>query len=139
MYQKIKALQLQSRKDGNRIKAKLLTTILGEFDRGASKAAPSDDQVFKVLTKFTENAKSTLLIAHHDEVETELVILEELLSHRPADMTIETLTNHIETFIHANGDSVNIGGIMSFLKGLGQPFDGKAASQIAKDKLMGLK
>ena len=154
LLDQIKADQLSARKSNNRLKADLLTTLIGEatqitteeFKRGATKV--TDEKVAATVAKFLKNTKLTLenlarertrlmeaggdaskVDERTEAAETELAILS---SYGPRQMTEAELREAINEFRAKNPDA-NVGTIMAHLKNsFGGRYDGKAASALAK-------
>jgi uncharacterized protein YqeY len=150
----LKADQLAARKANDRLKADVLTTLIGEatqitteeFKRGLTEV--TDEKVVATVAKFLKNTKLTLenlaterarLIqtggdaSKVDErtkaAETELAILS---SYGPKQMTEAELRDAINDFRAQNPDA-NVGAIMAYLKtSFGGQYDGKAASALAR-------
>jgi uncharacterized protein YqeY len=150
----LKADQLAARKSNDRLKADLLTTLIGEatqitteeFKRGVTEI--TDEKVAATVAKFLKNTKLTLenlaserarLIEAGGDAskvdqrikaaETELAILS---SYGPKQMTDSELRQVIDDFRAANPDA-NVGTIMAHLKtNFGGQYDGKAASALAR-------
>jgi len=150
----LKADQLTARKLNDRLKAGVLTTLIGEatqitteeFKRGVTEV--TDEKVVATVAKFLKNTKLTLenlaterarLIeaggdaSKVDErtkaAETELAILS---SYGPKQMTESELREAINDF-RAKNPGANVGTIMAHLKtSFGGQYDGKAASTLAK-------
>ena len=154
LLDEIKADQLTARKLNDRLKADVLTTLIGEstqitteeFKRGVTKV--TEEKVVATVAKFSKNTKLTLenlaterarLIEAGDDVskvdertkvaETELAILS---SYGPKQMTESELRDAINDFRTKN-PGANVGTIMAHLKtSFGGQYDGKAASTLAK-------
>ncbi len=150
----LKADQLAARKANDRLKADLLTTLIGEatqitteeFKRGVTEV--TDDKVAATVAKFLKNTKLTLenlaserarlaegggdagkVDARVQAAETELAIL---ASYSPKQMSEAELKAAIDAFRAANPDT-NVGAIMAHLKAnFGGQYDGKAASALAR-------
>lgn len=150
----LKADQLAARKSNDRLKADLLTTLIGEatqitteeFKRGVTDI--TDEKVAATVAKFLKNTKLTLenlaserarLIEAGGDAskvdqrikaaETELAILS---AYGPKQMTDAELRQAIDDFRAANPDA-NVGTIMAHLKtNFGGQYDGKAASALAR-------
>ncbi|MDZ4371733.1 MAG: GatB/YqeY domain-containing protein [Phenylobacterium sp.] len=146
--------QLAARKLNDRLKADLLTTLIGEatqittdeFKRGVTEV--TDDKVAATVAKFLKNTKVTLenlagerarLVeaggdaSKVDErtkaAETERSILS---SYSPKQMTELELREAINDF-RAKNPEANVGTIMAYLKtSFGGQYDGKAASALAR-------
>jgi len=154
LLDQLKADQLTARKLGDRLKADVLTTLIGEatqitteeFKRGVTEV--TDEKVVATVAKFLKNTKLTLenlaterarLIdagsdaSKVDErikaAETELAILS---SYGPKQMTEAELRAAIDDFRARNPDA-NVGAIMAHLKAsFGGQYDGKTASALAR-------
>jgi uncharacterized protein YqeY len=154
LLDELKADQLAARKLNDRLKADLLTTLIGEatqitteeFKRGVTEV--TDEKVVATVAKFLKNTKLTLenlatertrLIGAGGDAskvdertkaaETELVILS---SYGPKQMTEAELREAINDF-RAKSPDANVGAIMAHLKAsFGGQYDGKAASALAK-------
>ena len=154
LLDQLKADQLAARKQNDRLKADLLTTLIGEatqisteeFKRGVTEV--TDDKVVATVAKFSKNIKLTLenLASERARLaeaggdaskvnerikaaEAELAILS---SYGPKQMTEAELRAAIDAFKASNPDA-NVGAIMAHLKtNFGGQYDGKAASALAK-------
>lgn len=154
LLDELKADQLAARKLNDRLKADLLTTLIGEatqitteeFKRGVTEV--TDEKVVATLAKFSKNTKLTLenltaerarlaeaggdaakVDARIQAAETELAILS---SYGPKQMTEAELRQAIEDF-RAQTPDANVGAIMAHLKtNFGGRYDGKAASALAR-------
>lgn len=154
LLDELKADQLAARKLSDRLKADLLTTLIGEatqitteeFKRGVTEV--TDEKVAATVTKFLKNTKLTLenlaserarlIEAGGDSskvdqrikaAETELEILS---VYSPKQMTESELREAIDDFRAKNPDAT-VGTIMAHLKtSFGGRYDGKAASALAR-------
>ena len=154
LLDELKADQLAARKLSDRLKADVLTTLIGEatqitteeFKRGMTEV--TDEKIVATVAKFLKNTKLTLenlaterarLIeaggdaSKVDErakaAETELAILS---SYGPKQMTESELREAINDF-RAKNPGANVGTIMAHLKAsFGGQYDGKAASTLAR-------
>ena len=154
LLDELKADQLAARKSNDRLKADLLTTLIGEatqitteeFKRGVT--AVTDEKVAATVAKFLKSTKLTLenlaserarlieagsdaskVDARIRAAESEQAILS---SYSPQQMTEAELRDAINAFRAANPDS-NVGAIMAHLKEtFGGRYDGKAASALAR-------
>jgi uncharacterized protein YqeY len=154
LLDELKADQLAARKSNDRLKADLLTTLIGEatqitteeFKRGVTEI--TQERVAATVAKFLKNTKLTLenlagerarLIESSGDAskidkrikgaESELMIL---ASYSPRQMTESELREAIDDFRAKNPDA-NVGTIMTYLKtSFGGQYDGKAASALAK-------
>jgi len=154
LLDELKADQLAARKLNDRLKADVLTTLIGEstqitteeFKRGVTKV--TDEKVVTTVARFLKNTKLTLenlaterarlIEAGGDATkvdertkaaETELEILS---SYGPKQMTKSELREAIDDF-RAKNPGANVGAIMAHLKiSFGGQYDGKEASTLAK-------
>ncbi|MCR5873265.1 GatB/YqeY domain-containing protein [Phenylobacterium sp. J426] len=154
LLDELRADQLAARKLNDRLKADLLTTLIGEgtqitteeFKRGVTEV--TDGKLAATVAKFLKNTKLTLeslagerarlLEAGGDTrkvderikaAETELAILS---SYGPKQMTESELREAISDFRAKNPDA-NVGTIMAHLKNsFSGQYDGKAASVLAR-------
>ena len=135
LLDQLKADQLAARKLNDRLKADVLTTLIGEatqitteeFKRGVTEV--TDEKVAATVAKFLKNTKLTLenlaseraRLAGSDTskvdqrikaAETELAILS---SYGPKQMTESELREAIDDFRAKNPDA-NVGAIMAHLK-----------------------
>ncbi|WP_296599129.1 GatB/YqeY domain-containing protein [Phenylobacterium sp.] len=154
LLDELKADQLAARRVSDRLKADLLTTLIGEatqitteeFKRGVTEV--TDEKVAATVAKFLKNTKLTLenlaserarllkaggdgskLDERTQAAETELAILS---SYSPKQMTESELRQAIDDF-RAQNPGANVGTIMAHLKAsFGGQYDGKAASALAR-------
>ena len=154
LLDELKADQLAARKSNDRLKADLLTTLIGEatqitteeFKRGVT--AVTDEKVAATVAKFLKSTKLTLenlaserarlietggdaskVDARITAAETEQAILS---TYSPKQMTEAELRDAINAFRAANPDA-NVGAIMAHLKDtFGGRYAGKAASALAR-------
>lgn len=114
LYQQIRqdqvAARLTSRAEGSRLKANLLTTLLGEAARVGKDAGdrePTDEEVITLIRKFVKNIEETLRVRPNDEsafAERDLLkaylpdpltddVLRTLLRERyqPEDLTVKNM------------------------------------------------
>lgn len=136
MINVIKDKQLQARKSRDAVAAALLTTIIGEFQRGKVKGDPTDKQVFDslVVMKNTieENqAKSSVT----EQTTRELEVLAELLALKPAATSPEEINAAVTTILAVNANA-NFGMIMGQLKKqFGDQLNGGEAKAIVESLL----
>lgn len=154
LLDELKADQLAARKLSDRLKADLLTTLIGEaaqitteeFKRGVTEV--TDEKVVATVAKFLKNTKLTLenlaterarLVEAGGDAsrvddraraaETELAIL---ASYGPKQMSEAELRDAINAF-RARTPDANVGMVMAYLKtNFGGQYDGKTASALAK-------
>lgn len=132
LLEKIRADQLQARKENNKIKATILTTLIGEaamIGKNAGNRETTDEETAKVITKFVKNIVETqdltrgVNLDKFNELEAERVIL---AGYLPKELTVEELK---EIILKNFTDKPNVGQVMAYLKAnySGQ-YDGKVAS-----------
>ena len=134
----IKADQLEARKLGDTLRAKLLTTLLGEASPSGNDTT-TDDKVQAVVKKFIKNLDEMLKYSKSDsEHFSTLNEIEILNKYMPKQLSEEELDDIVCDLIDDGCD--NIGKIMKELntKYKGQ-FDGKVASGLARYRLDTLK
>ena len=124
LLEQIRSDQLQSRKAKDKLKSKLLTTLLGEASPSGNDTV-TDDDVLKVVKKFCKNCEETLKVKYSDDVHTELCILSEYL---PANPTAEQLVELFDEEIHTSM-GLYMKAARQFCKDNGLLFDGNDANQ----------
>lgn len=133
LLEKIKKDRLTVMKQGDRIVATQLTTLLGEASPSGNQEV-TDQDVEKVVQKFAKNAKEMLKYTSDPQkqynIEWEIVLYESYLPKQLTEDEIRRIITHAQEDLGLN----NIGQIMGFLnKNHKGQFDGKLASQIAKE------
>ena len=93
MLSRIKADQVQARKNRDTIKASILTTLLGEATPTGNQAT-TDNDVIKVVNKFVKNIDESLKLKHNDVLVQERNILCEYL---PPVLDVATITEIFES------------------------------------------
>jgi uncharacterized protein YqeY len=98
LYSKIKADQIQARKDREVLKAALLTTLMGEAQKttAGSGQEPADDQVMALIKKFVKDLKEFIRIKDNPTSRSELEILEAYL---PKQLTDEQLKAAVDAIL----------------------------------------
>lgn len=131
LLEQVKSDLLQARKNKESIKASLLSSVVGELQRGSGKDV-TDDQVIKQMKKMLVNAEENLKqFPDHTESQTEVQIL---TAYVPAVMSEADLRALIQSF-KAEGMN-NIGQIMKALQTqYTGSYDGKMASALVKEAL----
>ncbi len=131
---KIKADQLQARKDRNSLKSTILTTLIGEasiIGKNGGNREVTDQEVITVIKKFIKSIDDTLnylgvassFTVQYQVVASEKAMLEKYL---PSQMTEEELIQAIAEVKFAPK-----GIIMKFLKdNFAGKYDGKLASKV---------
>lgn len=152
MLNKIKAAQVQARKDRNSLKATLLTTLIGEAEMVGKNAnrATTNDEILLVIQKFVKNINETISIlsskktgepqdAKVVELQAEREILQEFL---PKQLTDAELIEHVRNIIAGvlgTKSTVVVGDVMSHLKNrFNGLYDGKTASVVVKNLIQEL-
>jgi uncharacterized protein YqeY len=141
---KIKATQLQARKNKDQVKATLLTTLIGEAEmigKSAGNRESTDDEVLSVIRKFEKNMKENIriystaetLMKKLLEVEAELEILKEFIPQKLTDLQVEKDVSTLLVALGLPKVQKSMGVIVAELKlrYLSQ-FDGKQVSDIFK-------
>lgn len=134
----IKKDQLAARKIKDKMKATLLTTLIGEAEmvgKNDGNRESTDSEVTAVIKKFVKNIDETLTICHDDDLLIERTTLETYL---PQQMTEEQLRQLVQSHVQSEGISgpQNMGVVMKFLSSnfAGQ-YDGKLASSVVREIL----
>lgn len=91
IVERIKADQISARKESEKFKATLLTTLIGEIERLPLKQ-PSEQEVSKVVQKMVKSIKETQDVSPSDDNLLEIDILSEYL---PKLLTEEQITSII--------------------------------------------
>lgn len=116
MIQVIRDNQLQARKNRDAIATALLTTIIGEFQRGKVKGDPTDKQVFDSLVVMKNTIEENQVKSSVTEQSTrELEVLAGLLALKPAATSPEEIEGAVSAILAAN-NAANFGMIMGQLK-----------------------
>ena len=150
MLSKIKAAQLQARKNRDAVTASLLTTLIGEAEMVGKNAnrVTTDDEVIAVIQKFIKNINETIgalsdsgALASANATQARIKVLQaeraELETFLPKQLTAEELADHVHAIIAGLlgvKSTINVGDVMGVLKNrfAGQ-YDGKMASMIVKN------
>lgn len=139
--------QLASRKEGDKTRSTLLTTLLGEaamVGKNDGNRETTDSEVIQIVKKFIKNIDETLkammdldnLVLTNDSVlTTEREILESYLPKQLDEQGIKDAVAAIVATLHEKSPKM-MGVVMKELKSKydGQ-YDGKVASQIVKESL----
>lgn len=131
MFQKLKDLLLQARKDKNPLSL-LYSTMIGDLQKFEKNGGKVDDaKVIGTIKTFIESA--TEMKKHgHPSADAEIAALNALL---PQQMTQEELAEAVQ-----KSGGTNMGDIMKYLKtNHGGLYDGKMAQTIVKLYLEGIK
>ena len=131
--QTIKFDQLNARKVKNKVKANLLTTVIGEVENQLKVKLSKSTQpvVLDTVLKFVKNLKESIKLRHTDLAEQELKILEEYL---PKPLTDEEIGNEL-TYLTQQYDkeSKQFKGLV--MKHFNNKFKGQFDSKTIMDKL----
>ena len=140
LLQQLKTDQLTARKQREKIKATLLTTLISEcvsIGKNDGNRETTDKEVIQVIKKFVKNIDETLSHCSDDDLLIECDILN---SYLPSQLTEEEITQLVTTFLEQNIPNPtpkDMGRVMKFLNTnyFGQ-FDGKTVSQLVKNILV---
>lgn len=141
MLNRLKADQLQARKNRDTVKAALLSTLIGDIEKiskDASNNSVDDGRIVKVTQKFITNAKEVMSLspegsAGRMKAAAEIAILEDYVPKAIDEATVELAVLRIKTTL---GPSANMGSVMKALKEeFGAALDGKMASAVVKKAL----
>ena len=149
MLEEIKAEQKRLRKEARsdltgdtKVKAMLLTTLIGELEGLAKKKELDDSLIQQVIKKFLKNNKETQMhttdlgIAKNIVLENQ--VLESFLPKQLSESELEDAVGKILEAVHDTPDLANMGYVMGQLNAQynGQ-YDGKMASTIVRNALGG--
>jgi uncharacterized protein YqeY len=139
LLEKLKKESLQARKDKDQVKASLLSTVLSQVKTIAiddGHREPNDQDVIQVVKKFLKGIEENLELGKagklsQDAIEQAELEKKILLEFLPKQLSKE----EIKEIIQKSG-AKNVGEAMKYLKEhYPDQFDGKTASQIAKEVL----
>lgn len=146
MLSKIKAAQLQARKNRDAVTSSLLTTLIGEAEMVGKNAnrVTTDDEVIAVIQKFIKNINETVAalsaqpaIATGDRLKVLQAERAELETFLPKQLTADELTDQVHAIIAGllgMKSTINVGDVMGVLKNrFAGRYDGKMASTIVKN------
>lgn len=137
--EQIRKDQLTARKNRDKFKTGILTTLIGEIvtvGKNNGNRETTEEEAIKVITKFKKNANEIVeLLDIGDESYKVMAEVEIYDQYLPKQMTGEILREIVQRWKDENyPDTPNIGGCMRALKRCydGQ-YDGKMASQIIRE------
>lgn len=93
LFEKLNTDRLESRKSGDKLKASLLGTIIGEASKKDKN--PDDNSVFATLSKFKNSAEEMLKHVQTDDARKELEIIESYIPQPMLDDEIRFYVNRI--------------------------------------------
>lgn len=150
LIEKIKAQQLQARKNKNAIEASLLTTLIGEaviIGKNDGNRETTDAEVIAVVKKFIKNTNEMLtalnnstgdaLTESREIANAELQILNSFLPKQLSEEELKAVVDEIIADMRSRSSGVvNMGMIMGALKlAYDGQYDGKMASSVVKAAL----
>lgn len=143
LMNKIKEDQLNARKASDKVKAQLLTTLIGEasiIGKNDGDRQTSDNEVITVIKKFVKNIDECLGVYAQGTENFNLSTIEKsiLTEYLPKQMSEAEIEKAIHAIVDgANPGSCNLGKVMAALKkDYDGTYDGKIASHLAK-KIVG--
>jgi uncharacterized protein YqeY len=135
MFNRLKKDMLNARKNNEVIKKNLLGTLIGECTLTVKE--PNDEIVIAAIKKFLKNnarVQEAILSTNDSSNLSSYLVEEEILnSYLPKNLSEDELRNIIGTIIENGAD--NTGKVMKDLKANFKNYDGKLASDIAKELL----
>lgn len=142
LHQQIKDAQKAARMnrdcDNAKVKASILTTLLGELSTKTTGTGImlSDDLILQTTKKFIKNNEETMNTTFDMDVLRKLTIENNCLQEfMPKQLTEDELRAKIK-FLCATGEVCSMGSVMAELKNqFGGQYDGKLASQIIRDEI----
>lgn len=132
--QTIKFDQLRARQNQDKVRATLLTTLIGETENQlkVKMSKSSEPIVLDTILKFVKNLKDSLSLRHTELAEQELKILEEYLPTPLTDEEVNTELSQLKQQ-HENKTSNQLKGII--MKHFNTNFKGRFDSQAIISKL----
>lgn len=125
---KIQSDYISAFKSGNSVVKNLLSVVKGDIqtaEKNLVVESLSDEEVVKILTKFSKNLKENISLSGDESSKIELSVIE---SYLPKQMSVEDIQSKISSLV-ASGVT-NIGLIMKEFSTL--PADKKIVSELAK-------
>lgn len=145
LLQTIKTAQLEARKSRNSVKARVLTTLIGEAEmvgKNDGNRESTDAEVMAVIKKFVKNLDETIRVAGDyrdgDRVDAAWAEKTVLQAFLPKQFSEDELRSVMQELIAQNGLSgpKAMGVLMKELKaGYEGLYDGASASKLAKELL----
>mgnify|MGYP002641772466 CR=1 FL=1 len=131
LLQRIQADQLKARKEKKKVKATLLTTLLGEATPGGN-GVVNDTQVQATIAKFAKLNKQAQEHSHNDPVLVEeLAILQAYQPDELKGVDLEKFIGTVIAQVHATSMR-DMGKIMGKLKNAPYTIDMKVAQSLIK-------
>lgn len=134
MLKLIKEDQLQARKEKHKIKAQILTYVIGEIAREEDKDE-SDAKVLAIVKRTHKRLKDACNIKYTQELHTEICILS---AYIPEVLTEEELNEQIDIIV-SDEEDYNMGSVMKKLKAVAErvrfSYDGKLASKLVRENI----
>lgn len=125
---KIQSDYISAFKSGNSVVKNLLSVVKGDIqtaEKNLVVASLSDEEVIKILTKFSKNLKENISLSNDENSKVELSVIE---SYLPKQMSVEDIQLKISSLVSSG--VTNIGLIMKEFSTL--PADKKVVSELAK-------
>lgn len=122
LFEKLNADRLQARKSGDKLKASLLGTIIGESSKKDKN--PDDNSVFSTLAKFKNSADEMLKHVQTDDAKAELEIIE---SYIPKPMLENEIRFNVEKISSEKGVEVSLKNMKLFKEALQDMFPGRVS------------
>lgn len=139
MFNTIKGLQLQARKEKNIVLSSLYSCLISDAVKVATtkeKRDPTDEEIVALVKKFKVSSEEMMRVCTDYDCQVNIEIeIEALNSLLPTQLNEDELTKIISGFI-STSDKVNMGAVMAYLKAsFNGQYDGALASKIAKTLL----
>ncbi len=125
---KIQSDYISAFKSGNSVVKNLLSVVKGDIqtaEKNLVVESLSDEEVVKILTKFSKNLKENISLSGDENSKIELSVIE---SYLPKQMSVEDIQSKISSLVVSG--VTNIGLIMREFSTL--PADKKIVSELAK-------
>lgn len=148
LVEKLKADQLNARKEKNEVRASLLTVLYSELinvGKNDGNRQPTDQEAISLIKKFVKTADQNMdlygkvgKLEAVECVKKELKILKEYLPVSPNEEDLRNKVKEIVATLELSKDKSSFGKIMSELKSFyGSSLDGAIASKIVRAEIGG--
>lgn len=144
MLNKIKAAQLQARKNRDSAKAAALTTLIGEAEavgKNNGNRAPTDAEIVAVIKKFIKNIDELLSVVNPETdgykiAQAEKELFNSFLPQQMSEAEIRAAASLIYVGLAESNKKPNMGDMMKAFKAAHEgQYDGAVASKVIKEIL----
>lgn len=140
ILKKLKAEQISARKNGDKVRASVLTTLIGEVSPSGNDTSVDDAKIFKAIKAFRDNALEIARLRKERgessaDAELEAAIMEDLLPKQLTDEELEAIVGEqitINKIDNMKGMAIIKAYLEEHYKGR---YDGKKVAGIVKAKV----